>query len=324
MFSRKCFPILRASGATLFPKGVATLPRTTSFLLANRHVDCHADGRRVHLTDSWANCRRFILPLALSSGLLVTGNSVVECGGDSSSASAASRMKNQKKGKKLQCSRCETKYYPTQFSKYQVKRTKRICKKCAAKAAANSGLTRKRSSPSSSAPKITKQKEGQKLKCSRCTTKCDRTQFSKYQLKRAKRICKICAAKAAANSGQSRRTNTKTCDACGETKPDTEFSSDRLRGKEEMVCRECAVLGRPRTTSIALGSQDCMCSHCGAALFKAEHDGFCCNHGKYAVDFSKYFRCPADDLLKVAIKVYMQHRPHLAIIGSPMLIILCV
>jgi len=151
----------------------------------------------------------------------------------------------------------------------------------------------------SAVSKTKKRNEDKKLRCNRCEVKRPRTEFSKKQIKRANRICKTCAAGAATKSGQSRRKTTATCNSCGETKPHTEFAQDRVRGKGPMLCRDCAEIGRPKATSSSLGSQDCKCSHCGAALFKAEAGGFCCNHGKYAVDFSKYFRNPGDDLLKV-------------------------
>jgi len=49
---------------------------------------------------------------------------------------------------------------------------------------------------------------------------------------------------------------------------------------------------------------DAECKHCKALLFRHELAGFCCSHGNYALDFSKYFRAPDGHLLRIFAKTW--------------------
>ena len=70
-----------------------------------------------------------------------------------------------------------------------------------------------------------------------------------------------------------------------------------LRGFAIPALRPLVVVSRSQ--SLSLGLRDCICSHCGVARFSSEYAGFCCQFGKHAIDFTKYFAEPGPDLLQI-------------------------
>ena len=106
----------------------------------------------------------------------------------------------------------------------------------------------------------------------------------------------------------------RRCKVCKVVKPRSKFSQRTLAiaNMTKKICLTCAASAHARSVAkketmrlqdgpkaISIGSCDVPCSHCGAKLFKAEARTFCCNNGKYAVDFSQYFTSPPRALMDV-------------------------
>ena len=132
--------------------------------------------------------------------------------------------------------------------------------------------------------------------CSHCGLEKPRPAFSTTQLNASVRArkCQACTGPAP----------TLTCTRCGLARPRQDFSATQLDARHR-ICAECVRPacpsgGRPHLDrTIALGPQDHTCAHCGALLFAHEKHGFCCNGGKYAVNFDMFFDRPGNDLLRL-------------------------
>ena len=149
------------------------------------------------------------------------------------------------------------------------------------------------------------------LPCHGCGLHKPRAAFAERNLGRSNRRCKACAL-------GTRSQDTLRCGGCQADVPRELFSAD-ARKRRERRCPACvssavaaaraksgvsraAATGKP----LRLGLQEHPCPHCGAKLWKHELSGFCCNGGKYAIDFAEYFAQPPPMFLAM----FRQHWPH--------------
>ena len=84
------------------------------------------------------------------------------------------------------------------------------------------------------------------------------------------------------------------CPAPGSTGPPAAAPSRRTGAP---VCADCARCAS--ACSLDLGRCDHKCDHCKAMRFSAEGTTFCCQGGKYAIDFDRYFKPPGTALTRI-------------------------
>ncbi len=168
----------------------------------------------------------------------------------------------------LTCFRCGTTKPRQEFALRQQRRRQPVCLECSGGAAvAVAALT-----------------------CTRCDVTKPHDQFAAWQRARSDRVCSACTSSAHARSGLSRAISVVACGRCGTTLPRESFGvNQRLRAAP--VCRDCT--SATITHAISVADMRPPCTFCGAVLFTKEPTSFCCQGGRYAVDFSSYFREPA-------------------------------
>ena len=180
------------------------------------------------------------------------------------------------KQERLTCTQCEESLCRSRFSLMQRPRKSRICEQCASDNVSDNVQV---------APTLT---------CTRCLEPLERARFSPRQQQRAQRVCLHCTARTSASSTEVRATY-RTCKVCTLTLPRHCFSARAVK------CDGCTLQSRPdeETSAISLGPCDRSCQFCGTLRFQPEATTFCCQAGKYCVDFSTYFEQPTAALLRV-------------------------
>ena len=145
-----------------------------------------------------------------------------------------------------------------------------------------------------------------KIVCAGCGIEKDRVlEFTPKQIRTTKR-CTTCTSDASSASGATRKKSDKVCQQCGAVRFEPDFAKDQWQ-RSTATCLECTAgnsriavaQSRSRADDFALGPRDKICDHCGAALYNGESSVFCCAHGKHYVDFTQYFKNPANALLNM-------------------------
>ena len=135
-------------------------------------------------------------------------------------------------------------------------------------------------------------KQSASLLCTACKELRSPAAFSENQRRRNTRKCKSCLTPAT--------TDTLTCTQCKEKQPRTAFSNNQV-DRATRKCKQCTTdcqqrSGHTRTQTVAF---DTPCSFCGAMLLPTETSKFCCNSGRYAICFDKFFATPGPALCKL-------------------------